>query len=308
MSGHTKERLRELQALPLERKVGFTAARITEWYSHYNGKVYVSFSGGKDSTVLLHVSRMLFPEIKAMFVNTGLEYPEIVQFVKTLENVDTVRPKITFKQVIEKYGYPVVSKEVSHYVQYGRKGGVYCLASLGICPLPNGEMRHRKYRRDNWAFLLNAPFKISDSCCSVMKKTPAKKYARETGLFPITAQMADESMLREKEWIKSGCNAFDKKAPISNPMSFWTEQDVLEYIAVKRIPIAPVYGEVLGFRGGALHYRVQAYRLCVLSLWDHAGRHAEPDSTPCKDPSGIVAVWHLQARVAGGDGVFRASV
>ena len=97
MNGHTKERLKELQALPLERKVGFTSARIAEWYNHFNGKVYVSFSGGKDSTVLLHLVRGLFPDVKAMYVNTGLEYPEIVQFVKTFDNVDIIRPKISFK-------------------------------------------------------------------------------------------------------------------------------------------------------------------------------------------------------------------
>jgi 3'-phosphoadenosine 5'-phosphosulfate sulfotransferase (PAPS reductase)/FAD synthetase len=88
--GHTKERLKALQALPLERKIGFTIARIVEWYTHYNGKVYVSFSGGKDSTVLLDIARGLFPDIKAMFVDTGLEYPEIREFVKTFDNVDIV--------------------------------------------------------------------------------------------------------------------------------------------------------------------------------------------------------------------------
>lgn len=70
--GHTAERLKELQALPLERKIGFTAARITEAYNRWNGKCYISFSGGKDSTVLLHIARTLFPDIKAVFIDTGL--------------------------------------------------------------------------------------------------------------------------------------------------------------------------------------------------------------------------------------------
>lgn len=119
--GHTRERLKELQALPLERKVGFTAARIAEWYDHYNGKVYVSFSGGKDSTVLLHIARILYPDIKAVFVDTGLEYPEIKEFVKTFDNVDIIRPKLTFKEVIDKHGYPVISKEVSKIVKEARR-------------------------------------------------------------------------------------------------------------------------------------------------------------------------------------------
>lgn len=56
--------------------------------------------------------------------------------------------------------------------------------------------------------------------------------------------MASESLLRQKNWCKSGCNAFDNKHPKSAPMSFWTEQDVLQYIKENNIPIASVYGDV----------------------------------------------------------------
>lgn len=80
-----------------------------------------SFSGGKDSTVLLHIARELYPNIKAVFCDTGLEYPEIRQFVKTFDNVDWLRPKMGFKQVCEKYGFPLISKEVSECVYGARK-------------------------------------------------------------------------------------------------------------------------------------------------------------------------------------------
>lgn len=63
-----------------------------------------------------------------------------------------------------------------------------------------------------------------------MKKNPSHTYMRETGRKPIAAQMASESRLRTQKWLQNGCNAFDSKNPISNPMSFWTEQDVLLYI------------------------------------------------------------------------------
>ena len=117
MGKHTLQELQQKQALPLNVKIKMTENRITEWVDQFgeNG-VYVSFSGGKDSTVLLDIARRLYPNIKAVFVDTGLEYPEIRQFVKTFENVDIVRPKMTFKDVIEKYGYPFFSKEISECI------------------------------------------------------------------------------------------------------------------------------------------------------------------------------------------------
>ena len=78
-----------------------------------------------------------------------------------------------------------------------------------------------------------------------MKKSPVKAYAKEAGRSPITAQMASESKLRTGQWIRKGCNSFDSKNPISNPMSFWTEQDVLLYIYEKKLPIASIYGDVV---------------------------------------------------------------
>ena len=111
-----------MQSLPLSAKVRMTEVRIREWVDEYGEDgVYVSFSGGKDSTVLLNIARNLYPSIKAVFVDTGLEYPEIREFVKSFDNVDWLRPKMNFRQVIEKYGYPFISKEVSECVDGARK-------------------------------------------------------------------------------------------------------------------------------------------------------------------------------------------
>lgn len=118
---HDAERLRELQALPLERKIQITQARIIEWYQHYNGQVCVSFSGGKDSTVLLHIARKIYPDIPAVFSNTGLEYASIQRFVKTWDNVDIVVPKMRFDEVVSTYGYPLIGKEVAEAIYYARR-------------------------------------------------------------------------------------------------------------------------------------------------------------------------------------------
>ena len=101
------------------------------------------------------------------------------------------------------------------------------------------------YDRSRYLFMLEAPFDVSNKCCMVMKKQPAHKYAKNTGRKPMTATMAAESKLRASNWIKHGCNVFESKNPISNPMSFWTEQDVLLYIKENNLPICSVYGDVV---------------------------------------------------------------
>ena len=76
--------LRQRQALPLSAKVLMSQNRIREWYQHFNGDVCVSFSGGKDSTVLAHLVHDMYPEVPLVFCNTGLEYPEIQAFAKKM--------------------------------------------------------------------------------------------------------------------------------------------------------------------------------------------------------------------------------
>ena len=119
---HTISDLLQMQSLSLESKIKMTKYRIREWVDEYGEDgVYICFSGGKDSTVLLDIARKMYPNIRALFVDTGLEFPEIRQFVSTHINVDLVKPSMNFRRVIEKYGYPMISKEVSECVQGARK-------------------------------------------------------------------------------------------------------------------------------------------------------------------------------------------
>lgn len=118
---YTKEDLKTMQAWDLERKIRVTQTRIIEWYKHWNGKVSVSFSGGKDSTVLLDLARRIYPDIEAVFVDTGLEYPEIREFVKSKDNVTWLKPEMSFRKVIETYGYPVGGKDTAQSIELGRK-------------------------------------------------------------------------------------------------------------------------------------------------------------------------------------------
>ena len=101
------------------------------------------------------------------------------------------------------------------------------------------------FNQKRYKFFLEAPFEISSHCCRIMKKNPAHIYAHKTGRKPITAQMAAESRLRTQKWLQNGCNGFDLNEPISNPMSFWFEDDVLLYCYKHNIQLCSVYGDIV---------------------------------------------------------------
>jgi len=241
----TKEDLKALQSESLERKVRITQTRIIEWYKHYNGQVYVSFSGGKDSTVLLHLARLCFPDIEAVFIDTGLEYPEIRDFVKTFDNVTWLKPEMRFDEVISKYGYPIISKNVSQIIYEYRKNPKCAIVKHFDNESDYIKKYGQRFSLAKYIPLRDSDIPISHLCCHVMKKKPAKKFEKASGKMPILGTMADESQLRKASWMKNGCNAFNSKRPISQPMSFWTEQDVLHYLELTGLPYASVYGEII---------------------------------------------------------------
>ena len=101
MNKHTIGDLHQMQSLPLAAKIRMSEYRIREWVEHYGRDgVYIGYSGGKDSTVLLHLARQLYPSLPAVYVDTGLEYPEIRDFVKATPNVVWLRPEMPFTKVI----------------------------------------------------------------------------------------------------------------------------------------------------------------------------------------------------------------
>jgi 3'-phosphoadenosine 5'-phosphosulfate sulfotransferase (PAPS reductase)/FAD synthetase len=229
-------RLNIKQALPLDDKIEMTMARIKDWYQGMNGQVFVSYSGGKDSTVLLHMVRALYPEVPGVFVNTGLEYPEIVKFVKATPNIIILRPIKNFKSVVEEHGWPLISKQIAELIAFAR------LKNADITK----EVIEKTKIPSKWWFLFDAPFKISDTCCHLLKTGPLKSFEKETKLGPYIGTMAADSYRRKWSYIKAGhCNVYGGKHQRSQPLTFWKEQDVLKYIVKNKIPIASVYGDVV---------------------------------------------------------------
>ena len=280
---HTIAELKQMQSLSLESKVRMTITRIKAWVNEYGEDgVSISFSGGKDSTVLMDIIRneMGMKNIPAVFVDVPTQFPELRDFVKTWENVEILKPKISFLEVCEKYGFPLISKEVSDAVFGARKNFEQIRKAANIEDADNfdadylykiikekgtppirvaslwGDVPHKekgiltnekskRYDFSKYKFFIEAQFAISSRCCNEMKKKPLHEYQNKTQRHPITAQMAEESQLRTTQWLIHGCNGFNMKIPISNPMSFWTEQDILQYIKTRNLPICSVYGDVV---------------------------------------------------------------
>lgn len=322
---HSLPELYQYQALPLSVKIAMTRDRVKGWIDEYGEDgVYISFSGGKDSTVLLDLVRNKFgyKNVPAVFFDVPTQFPELREFAMKFENVEIIKPKYSFMEVCEKYGFPFLSKEISECVQGARKyltsimndetvlqtdrqtdrqgnyyyfydklcgTGKYAKSEWGgtitssvnyeaLANILNDRMKNRsggsnqrlaimlgmltknqeiriqenipefdrsKYSMEKYKFMLDAPFEISNKCCDIMKKNPAKEYSKKTGRNAITAQMASESRLRTQKWLQDGCNGFHLKRPISNPMSFWLEQDVLTYIYENNLEICSVYGDVV---------------------------------------------------------------
>lgn len=251
------EVMKQRQQLPLDAKIVFTQKKIREWYEHWRGDVYLIYSGGKDSTVLMDIIKGLYPDVPAVFCDTGLEYPEVRNLA--LKNADIVlKPRMTFKQVIERFGYPLPSKEQAYFIRQARH------STPRTRQLRLGDGRYAVSSK--WRYLVNAPFEISEQCCNEMKKKPFRNFERERELYCITAMMADESSLRERQYMQRGCNAFEGKHKTSMPMAIWTEQDVLRYIVDRGIEYASCYGKIVE-SNGKLHCTKKNRTGCMFCMF-----------------------------------------
>lgn len=245
--------LPEKQALPLETKLAMTRFRIMEWYKYWDGNVYLSDSGGRDSSVLNHIIEDMRLYITRVFLNTGLEFPEINRHVETHPNLVKLQPIKPFGAVIKEEGYPILSKSKSrglrdltnptvrnfHIRRYSatgiRKNGTQSIAIIR----PKWHDTFNITETFN-GWVADIPFKVSERCCDYLKKKPARDYVKNKKTYPITGTMVSEGGVRKLSLQGSPCNIIGKN-PISNPLSFWTHVDILEYIKQNNVKIASVY-------------------------------------------------------------------
>lgn len=233
------------QAWPLNQKIDHTVGAIEAFvnYCKEHGRApYASFSGGLNSTVLLDLARRYVdPNMPGVFCSTGNEYPEIVRFVRHTKNVTIIRPTMTPREVMARYGFPLVSKEQAHAMRdiqtsKSEKLRNYRLYGDGIRTC--GILARR------WRYLITEPYMTSEKCYELLKKRPFAKYNRSTQSLPMVGTMAGESKRREMTYInRGGCNIFsdDPTKTHSAPLSIWTNTDCWDYIHRFDVPYCSIY-------------------------------------------------------------------
>lgn len=279
--------------MSLEQKVLTTAYRSKDFYDEGNG-AYISFSGGLGSRVLLDINKKHHNYIPSLYVDTGLDHKG-VKAIATKYADYVVRGKINFKQAIEKYGYPIVSKNQAMALKKLRE---YNLSDRYKNKLLNGDERGSVGKvSEQFKYLIDAPFKISGECCLALKERPAIKFEKENGVYAITAEMIEESVNRKVVYLKNGCNMWDLKRPKSTPMAFWTQQDLLEYAVKEKLDIAEEYGEIKQDCYGKYYTTGENRTGCAFCLF---GCHKE------KQPNRIQRLYYIDRKrydycVGGGE-------
>ena len=223
--------------------------RIETLYYQTAGACYLSFSGGKDSTVVLALIKMLGLKIPAVFCDTKIELDATYNFVKWVDKnyypITIVKPEKSFSEVLKEYGKPIKSKMKSRALRSYQNNPEYKTAKH----LFNQES-HRLSIASKDFHILHPDFeiKISPACCDYLKKKPFKTYMKETGSGGyFTGERVAEggarafnAELRVKEG-KPICTRISGHYIIKSPVIDWSDEMVEEFIKRENVPLSEAY-------------------------------------------------------------------
>lgn len=202
-----KERLAQLatlQALPLPKKIEMSLEIIRRGKEATDGApACVLYSGGKDSTVLIHLVQKLYARPLFMYNNTGLAERRLVQYIRQrmrgLDFIETEPDEEAF----------TMWKRTGYWPLFGK--------------------RSFTERCRNCPGLHVSPVQ----CCYQLKEAPANRVMKERGIrLAIWGNRADESTRRKFMFCDSGTLFKPKKYQWHQcyPLAFWTQKDVLAYL------------------------------------------------------------------------------
>lgn len=257
----------ELSGMSLKHKIEWAEFKIKEFLEYCKdnnfNEVTISFSGGKDSTILLDLVTKVHAKINSTIKLVPLyameiTFPETIKFIKDvvaeyrnrneyLTHPLIVPPNMSWNKILKEKGYPIFSKAVS--VQLDRtlknkrktqaikyylgvdKSTYFLIIKKRLFLL---DEKFRKYIDVNGNI---RSFYFSEKCCNHVKGNV--KHDKRPSFVGV---MANESKHRKNSWIQYGCNVFNRDTPKSRPLSLWNADDVWEYIKLNDIMVNPVYG------------------------------------------------------------------
>lgn len=200
---------------------------------------YIAFSGGKDSTVLHHLVDMAVPDnkIPRIYANTGIEYNEIIKFVKEKAEKDErfhiIKPTVPIRKMLENDGYPFKSKRharlLSIYQRHQSTEMEGVAVYLGLKQPRSGIMvksDHLCPKMLKYQFTQNFKLKISSKCCDRLKKEPMEKWKKENNKpYAIIGIMPDEGEQRETAkclaFHGDELKAFQPLVPVTKEWENW---------------------------------------------------------------------------------------
>lgn len=240
-----KKMLPQLLSETHSRKVSRSNALVNEFVNTLGlDSVYVSTSGGKDSACVSKLCKKLYPQIKHIMFDTGLEYQATIELAEE-QGAEIIPPTVSWFKFCEKEGYPVGSKQVSKRIHDVRSGAISCAITL---------FSKNYGLSDKWLHFLSeefVDFPISHKCCDEFKKKPSHR----TKLNPILGERVQESSMRTSAWKKSGCNSYsmDYKHGVSRPISLWTDEDIEKYIDAEHVKLSEIYTQYQQKRTGCVN-------------------------------------------------------
>lgn len=210
MKKFTWKQYKDLQNLSLADKIIWSEQVILNALKSHKYP-YVACSWGKDSIVMLHLIRKFCKDITVVFNNTMVEYPETYKY----------RDRMLQEWKIKNY---YETKPIKDFWR--------CVKEYG----------YPKLRSSNQG-------NTTPQCCKYLKDYPAKKLSKEKGFdCAFIGILGEESMQRRLLFIKHGYHYFVKKENIHKvqPIIIWKDEDIYEYVRIKRIPMNQIYSKLKG--------------------------------------------------------------